>query len=57
VLDDADPAHPLQNGLSATVDVDTGYQKPLLRWLRRHFGGEAPGYTASASGASARAGE
>jgi membrane fusion protein, multidrug efflux system len=38
VLDRADPDHPVQNGLSANVEVDTGHERPLLRWLKRHFG-------------------
>ena len=39
VLDRVDPDHPLGSGLSANVDVDTGHERPLLRWLKRHFGG------------------
>jgi membrane fusion protein (multidrug efflux system) len=38
VLDNADPAYPLHDGLSANIEVDTGYQRPLLRWLHRQLG-------------------
>jgi membrane fusion protein (multidrug efflux system) len=38
LLDRADPDHPLQNGLSANVEVDTGHERPLLLWLKRRFG-------------------
>jgi membrane fusion protein (multidrug efflux system) len=37
-LEQVDSDHPLENGLSATVEVDTGHERPLLRWLKRHFG-------------------
>jgi membrane fusion protein (multidrug efflux system) len=31
-LESADPAYPLHAGLSASVSVDTGYQRPLFGW-------------------------
>jgi membrane fusion protein (multidrug efflux system) len=40
VLDRLDSDHPLENGFSANVEVDTGHERPLLRWLKRHFGSE-----------------
>lgn len=38
VLDQLDPSRPLHAGLSVSVDVDTGYQRPLLRTIARFLG-------------------
>lgn len=35
---DADPEHPLHAGLSATVEVDTHYEHPLMKFLHAAFG-------------------
>ncbi len=44
-FDQLDPKHPLAAGLSATVEVDTGYRRPWLDRIERlfaEFGGRAP---------------
>ncbi|HEU0156914.1 MAG TPA: HlyD family secretion protein, partial [Stellaceae bacterium] len=49
-LDGLDPNAPLHAGLSATVEVDTGYQRPLLGRIQHLFawlGGGAPPQTAA----------
>lgn len=37
-IDNPDPSRPLHAGLSASIEVDTGYQRPILRTIERFLG-------------------
>jgi len=37
-IEDPDPERPLRAGMSADVEVDTGYRSPLLIKLESFFG-------------------
>jgi len=52
-IENPDPSHPLQAGLSVTVEIDTQYRRPWLAWLDRETG-RLFGSSARAAGESRR---